>query len=178
MSRVDSNYERKDRDLYETPEWVTQALIPFLPDGGLKIWEPACGSGNIVRVLADNGYSVHATDAVDGEDFFKLENDYDCGGIVTNPPYSDSARFIRHAIDVMMFRGGFVAMLLPVDYDSAKSRRSLFAECPIFSTKVTLLKRIVWFERMDGKKAQPSENHAWFIWQWGHSGPPVLGWAP
>lgn len=178
MSRVDSNYERKERDLYETPEWVTQAVIPFLPSPPLKIWEPACGNGAIVRVLADNGYDVYATDKVDGEDFFEMKDPVGADGILTNPPYTDSAVFIQHAIDVMQRQRGFVAMLLPVDYDSAKSRRYLFAECPIFSKKIVLLRRIVWFERDDGKKAAPSENHAWMIWSWRHQGPPTIAWAP
>lgn len=179
MSRVDSHYERKDRDAYMTPDWVTKALLPHIPwKAGMKIWEPACGSGNIVRVLADAGYSVYATDQVDGEDFFRINDSQRSDGIVTNPPYTDSAVFAQHAIDVMMPRGGFVALLLPIDYDSAQSRRNLFAECPIFWKKVVLTKRIVWFERDDGKKAAPSENHAWFLWHWQHLGPPTIGYAP
>lgn len=31
MSQRDSGYQRKERDAYETPEWVTLALIPHLP---------------------------------------------------------------------------------------------------------------------------------------------------
>jgi hypothetical protein len=168
MSRVDSNYERKDRDLYETPAWVTQALI----------WEPACGNGAIVRVLADNGYHVHATDKVDGEDFFATNDSHGSDGIVTNPPYTDSAVFVQHAIDLMMPRSGYVAMLLPIDYDSAKSRRELFADCPVFAGKIVLLRRIVWFERDDGKRAQPSENHAWYLWSWTPHGRPTIRYAP
>ncbi len=177
MSRVDSNYARKERDEYNTPDWVVEALIPFLPECR-KIWEPACGQGNIVRVLADNGYDVYATDIVDGEDFFAAKSSQQSDGIITNPPYTDSAVFIQRAIDVMMPRNGFVCMLLPVDYDSAKSRRNLFADCPIFSGKIVLLKRIVWFERDDGKKAAPSENHAWYVWSWKKQGKPGLMYAP
>ena len=33
MSQRESGYERIDRDLYETPEWVTEALLPHLPAG-------------------------------------------------------------------------------------------------------------------------------------------------
>jgi hypothetical protein len=31
MSQRDSGYERKERDLYETPEWVTTTRAPDLP---------------------------------------------------------------------------------------------------------------------------------------------------
>ena len=177
MSRVDSNYARKDRDEYNTPDWVVEALIPFLPECR-KIWEPACGQGNIVRVLADNGYDVYATDIVDGEDFFHAETTHSVDGIVTNPPYTHVDFFIHRAIDYMMMRSGFVAMLLAADFDSAKSRRNMFADCPMFAKTIVLTKRIVWFERSDGKKAAPSENHRWYLWDWKHKGPPTIGYAP
>jgi hypothetical protein len=178
VSRVDSNYARKPRDLYETPPWVVEAVLPHLPFGG-KIWEPACGNGNIVRVLADAGYDVHASDALDGENFFAAKAvPAGTRGIITNPPYTDVADFIQHAIDLMMLRNGFVAMLLAADFDSAKSRRHLFADCRMFAKTIVLTRRIIWFERTDGKKPAPSENHRWFIWDWRHKGPPTIGYAP
>lgn len=177
MSRVDSNYARKDRDLYETPGWVVEALIPHLPEAR-RIWEPACGRGNIVRVLADNCYDVHATDIVDDDDFFDYYDASEIDGIVTNPPYTNVALFVMHAVVLVKPRQGFVAMLLSADFDSAVTRRHLFADCPMFAKTIVLTKRIVWFERSDGKKAAPSENHRWFIWDWKHKGPPTIGYAP
>jgi hypothetical protein len=73
---------------------------------------------------------------------------------------------------------GFVAMLLRTDFDHAKSRSHLFRDCPAFSRKVVLLNRIVWFTEANGKpKASPSENHAWFCWDWRHDGPPTIAYA-
>ncbi len=63
MSQRDSGYERKERDLYETPEWVTEALLPHIPYP-LEIWEPACASGKMVRVLGRR-HRVVATDISD-----------------------------------------------------------------------------------------------------------------
>jgi hypothetical protein len=51
MSQRDSGYERKALDRYDTPLWVTEALIPHLPRLPTFIWEPACGSGQMVNVL-------------------------------------------------------------------------------------------------------------------------------
>jgi hypothetical protein len=177
MSRVDSNYARKERDEYNTPFWVTHALVPHIPRGR-KIWEPACGQGNIVRVLLNAGYSVHAGDLVDGENFFDTDFPLDVDGIVTNPPYTVASLFIKHAISLMHSRVGFVCLLLPSDFSYAKGRRELFADSPIFIKKIELTKRIVWFERSDGKRAAPSENHAWYIWDWRHDGGARLAWAP
>jgi hypothetical protein len=65
-------------------------------------------------------------------------------------------------------------MLLRVDYDSAITRRHLFADCQAFATKLVLTRRIVWFEP---KIASPSENHAWFVWSWRHEGAPTIAYG-
>lgn len=180
MSQRNSGYARKERDEYSTPFWVVHALLPHIPWKPERIWEPACGQGNIVRVLASNGHAVYGSDIVDGDDFFDTNDTHQCDAIITNPPYTDCAVFIQHAIDLMMPKNGFVCMLLPSDFSYAKGRHELFADCPIFSVKIELTKRIVWFERDDGKRAAPSENHAWYIWNWryGHPTGARLIWAP
>jgi len=69
-----------------------------------------------------------------------------------------------------------VAMLLPMQWDAAKTRRDLF-EKPPFKAKYTLTKRIRW-ENPEQKKAGPSQNHAWFVWDWNYTGKPFMGWLP
>ena len=129
MSQRDSGYERKERDLYETPAWVTEALLPHLP-------------ASLPSVL-----------------------------VITNPPYELAREFIEKSLTI----ADHVAMLLRTDYDHAKSRAHLFGNCPSFAKKVVLTKRIKWFEY---STAQPSFNHAWFIWDSCHNGPPTLAYAP
>jgi len=170
MSQRDSGYERKERDLYETPAWVTEALLPHVPGDILEIWEPACGSGKMVRALENAGFTVHATDIDQGDDFLGDMIPY-AASIITNPPYALATPFIEMAL----FRGEFVAMLLRTDFDHAKTRSRLFAECPSFAKKVVLTKRIQWFEDSRGS---PSFNHAWFIWDHRHKGAPTLAYAP
>lgn len=188
MSQRDSGYERKERDLYETPEWVTLALIPHLPPCR-NIWEPACGSGKMARVLPNVSY---ATDLVtdyeegdDGHDFLKTKTApapvprFECTGIVTNPPYELATEFCNHALYLMRQVDGVVAMLLRTDFDHAKTRAHLFSDCPAFAKKLVLRKRIMWFEPEPGKKASsPSFNHAWYIWDWKHVGPPTIAYGP
>lgn len=175
MSQRDSGYQRKERDLYETPEWVTEALFPHLPGGLDAVWEPACGSGKMVRALEKFIVHVSGTDIEnDGLDFLK------CAGtsataIITNPPYVRAVEFCKHAIELMEPLNGFVAMLLRTDFDHAKTRQYLFSDCKQFAKKLVLTKRIKWFE---DSKGQPSFNHAWFIWDWKHSGPPTLAYGP
>ena len=66
-------------------------------------------------------------------------------------------------------------MLLPMNFDAAKGRRDLFAENPAFKAKYVLTKRIRW-ENLEQKAAGPSSNHAWYVWDRSHSGPPTMGW--
>lgn len=173
MSQRDSGYERKERDSYETPAWVTGALLPHLPKGIRVIWEPACGSGKMVRALTAGGYDVVGTDIEDGTNFLDCMEDTapQIDAIVTNPPYIHAQAFIEKAL----FLGDFVAMLLRTDFDHAKTRQHLFSGSSIFAKKLVLTKRIIWF---DGPSAAPSFNHAWYIWNRKHQGAPILAYGP
>lgn len=182
MSQRDSGYERKERDLYETPEWVTKALMTWLP-AKLRVWEPAAGSGKMVRALQDGGHSVFATDIDQGKDFLTCPTFWPApmgdNAIITNPPYELATQFCELALHIMEPRNGLVAMLLRTDFDHAKSRTHLFRDCPAFAKKIVLMKRICWFVEANGKpKASPSFNHAWYVWDWKHEGPPTIGYGP
>jgi len=181
MSQRDSGYERKERDLYETPSWVTEALLPHLRP--LKvIWEPACASGKMVRVL-ETIAEVWGCDIEPGDGYIFADflgptprvNVDSISAIITNPPYEDAVQFIGRALDRTEHLGGLVAMLLRTDFDHAKTRWCFFGGHPAFAKKLVLTKRIKWFE---DSKGQPSFNHAWFIWDWRHKGPPTLAYGP
>jgi hypothetical protein len=171
MSQRASGYERKTLDSYATPMWVTQALAPHLPAIGGQIWEPAAGDGQMVAALTGMGFDVFGTDIVDGVDFLDCVPRA-CAAVITNPPYAWAKAFIERALDVTR-PCGLVAMLLRADYDHAATRSSLFTHP--FAKKVALTKRIVWFA---GPKAAPSFNHAWFVWDYKHCGPPTLAYGP
>jgi hypothetical protein len=174
MSQRDSGYERKERDLYETPAWVTHALLPHIPERVQAIWEPACGSGKMARALSDGTrFIVRTSDIASGMDFLEQKPD-DSDAIITNPPYVLAQEFIEHAIGLTCARG-LVAMLLRTDYDHAMTRAHLFSMSPRFAKKVVLRRRIKWFE---DSKGSPSFNHAWFIWDWKHTGAPTLAYGP
>lgn len=182
MAQRASGYERKERDLYETPPWVTNVICEELLGPQHFVWEPAAGSGKMQRAMQKQGLRVFASDISPGEHLDCVENflntwvaPADVIAIVTNPPYIQAESFVRHALDLMRPRSGIVAMLLRADWDSAKTRRDLFADHPAFAMKLTLLDRIQWF---DGGGAGPSVNHAWFAWDWMQKGrAPMLRWA-
>jgi hypothetical protein len=175
-----SGYDRIPKEFYPTPSWVTEALLGSIVARPGTLWEPAAGAGDMVRVL-QNQYAVLATDVATGTDFLAVKSlpNSAIRGIITNPPYNRAEEFCAHALELTRPNGGFVAMLLRVDFDSAKTRGYLFRDCAAWAKKVVLTKRIVWFVEEDGKpKASPSENHCWMIWDHQHRGPPTIEYAP
>jgi hypothetical protein len=171
MSQRVSGYKRLARDAYYTPAWPTLALIPHLPAGITKIWESCGDQDGMATPLRHAGFEVTATDIVDGIDFFQCTSAHNYPRtIVMNPAYYDAQRFIEHALTI----ADIIAVLLMVDFDSAVTRRHLFADCPAFASKIVLLHRIRWFPDSTGS---PSFNHAWFLWNRAHVGAPRISYA-
>jgi hypothetical protein len=87
---------------------------------------------------------VHASDIeLGGCDFLACsETPEDCEAIITNPPHELATEFCEHALRLMQAVGGVVAMLLRVDFDSAKGRAHLFRDNRAFAKKLVLTKRI------------------------------------
>lgn len=189
MSQRNSGYLRQEADNYSTPAWVTRALLPHIPKRIKTIWEPAAGEGAMANVLRDHDFVVLATDIRSGNNMPTLDRSVDFlgeslpprdmwRGLVSNPPFNLAQEFIERALDLTRGDCGFVAMLLRADYDHAKGRRHLFADCPAFAKRLVLTRRIVWFvDPLTGKpKAAPSVNHSWFLWDYQHRGAPEISY--
>jgi hypothetical protein len=193
MGKHENGYARIERDYYPTPAWATEALAEHVELAGMRVWEPAAGDGRMSEVFKAAGASVYSTDIQDRgyagldavSDFIEAIPPTRLDLIATNPAYGE-----RNKIAVMFAErglkhiagGGLLALLLPVDFDSAVSRRHLFADCPAFAGKIVLTKRIVWFPSLDektGRQKAPKENHAWYLWRCKprlHS--PIILYAP
>jgi hypothetical protein len=104
MSQRDSRYARIPRNEYSTPRWVTRALLPHIRDIHL-VWEPAAGSGQIMRVLEDAALQVLATDIATGQDFLLAKAEPSSH----HPPYA-LFEIHQHALELMK-PDGIVAML-------------------------------------------------------------------
>jgi len=178
MGKHGTEYARVERDLYPTPSWVVGAVAEHLDLRGLTVWEPACGDGGMAAALRCQGCArVYASDIVDrgaGQDetldFLSAQNPrlerFDL--ICTNPPFGQRGRLATAFIEVGLQRlrtPGLLALLLPCDFDSAKTCARCFGDCPHFAAKIVLRERVVWFRRDDGIRAAPKENSAWFLWQ-------------
>jgi predicted RNA methylase len=177
MGKHENGYARVERDGYPTPSWCARALAEHVRLEGLRIWEPAAGSGHLARGLESAGARVFASD-VDAHPGLDAQFDFLMAGLpaglrqydgcVTNPPWGQGNRlavaFIESGLHRIASNGGFLALLLPTDFDSARTRLHLFHDAR-FVARISLTSRPVWFERTDGMKAAPKENCAWFVWQ-------------
>lgn len=190
MTQAASGYVRLEGDRYYTPAWVTEALLNVETFVG-GVCDPGAGAGHIVDVLkraglAASGFDV-APDRADivERDFFDLSAASVCDNVIGNPPYGTggrlAVRFIRQALALTAGSAaqGKVAMLLRVDFDSANGRRDLFADHPAFAAKYVLTRRIRW-ANLEQSAAGPTENHAWFVWDWRRRAGtvPTLGYLP
>jgi hypothetical protein len=174
MSQRCSGYERQANDHYPTPPWVVQIVAGYLRKHCKHVWAPADDEASpLVRTLATEGFHVVASI----DDFLRKDSlpDARITAVVTNPPWGPAGKlacaFIEHAVKL----APVTAMLLKIDFDSAKTRTPLFRDCPAFAGKIILLDRIVWFQT-EGAPG-PSENHAWFIWNARHKGLPTIAYA-
>lgn len=109
------------RDLFQTPRYAVELLIPFIPKNAI-IWEPAAGELRISRILQSLGYKVVSSDIQEPTkhrqqiDFlnstksFVEDNKIDT--IITNPPFSLKFDFITKALELDVKNFGF---LIPFD---------------------------------------------------------------
>jgi len=193
MGKHETGYVRVERDFYPTT-WTTAALTEVVDVVGKRIWESACGDGRMSKALIASGARVYSTDITDHGytglnglfDFTLFDQDppsFAHAAVITNPPFGPRGRlaeaFIRAGLHHL--GDGFLALLLPADFDSAKTREPLFGGCLWFAGKIVLTRRIKWFEHPDKPNRQPKENSAWFLW--GDTGLyehrlPVIKYAP
>lgn len=150
-----------------------------------SVWECACGAGHISKVLSDAGYDVKSSDIIDRgypetEIIDFLQSDESSrggrftGDIITNPPYKYAKEFVEKAIEVVE-DSAKVAMFLKLTFLEGKARRKMFDLYPpktiyVFSSRVCC-----------GKNGEfkPTENavaYAWFVWEKGFVGDPVIKW--
>lgn len=184
MSTVWNPEQRAAGDYYTTdPDAVEKLLNEIRPKG--VIWEPACGCGNISKVLEAHGYEVVSTDLYDrgygtpGVDFLQTTKLPDgCDWIITNPPYSLSDEFIKHAMDILPHGGRYVA-LLNLSYLAGKKRfKEIYREGYLDIVHV-FSGRINCYKNNEPTGHSSPVNYGWFVFQksdYGWCGLPQINW--
>ena len=153
---------RQEADFYPTPPEATQALVDWMrlsqASSLMVIWEPACGEGQISKVIEATGHNVLSTDlrntgyGIGGVNF--LTRKLHCDAIITNPPFALAEAFIRHALEITPT----VAMLVKAQFWHAAKRYALFQQHP-----PAYILPITW--RLDFLgQGQPMMDCAWNVW--------------
>ena len=157
--------ERRPTDLYPTPPDVTEALLRFLDiPSFFRVWDPAAGEGDMARQISAHGHTVYESDIMTGTDFLAADGPPNadlwlpCDWIITNPPFSISEQFIRHANELVHP----FAMLLKSQYWHASKRLRLFREVrPDYVLPLTWRPNFYFKEEHGGA---PLMDVMWCVW--------------
>ena len=174
-----TDHNRGSFDYYATEPKATELLLK-LEHFNNNILEPCCGEGHISEVLKRGGYNVTSRDLINrgyGEqaDFLDMANTEWNGDIITNPPYALAKEFVEKAIRIIP-RGNKVAMFLKLTFLEGKQRRELFRIFPPIRVWVSS-SRLACAMNGDFEKYSGSATaYAWFIWEKGFKGDPIIKW--
>jgi hypothetical protein len=171
MGNAASSSRERGHDPYDSGPEAAHALVDAeqtrLPR---VLWEPACGTGDIVKALRLRGREVIASDldsdlpgAMLGVDFlmeYKLP-DHRIQAIVTNPPFNLARQFVEHALTLCPR----VYMLLRLQFLEGQRRSSVLddnylARVLVFKNRLPRMHRRDW----TGKRTAPTLCMAWFVW--------------
>lgn len=175
--------ERRENDYYPTGE--TDAIRALMTYDGDKIraagsvWDPACGKGDMVNVIREEGLPCTASDLVDRRCPDSWQADYfSClksraAAIITNPPYNlitardGKGAWLRHTMEMPGW--SYCAFLLDWNWPAARSNgfNRLMQTYPF---SYAYLCR--WKIDFTGA-GQPPGRHAWFVWIRGWEGTPM-----
>lgn len=156
-------------EYFPTPALVTQALLAHWRPRAWAVWEPACGTGDMAKVLMAEGLGVIASDIVDrgykGQqstaDFLQTKTAA-ARAVITNPPFSRALAFMQHGIDLGIEE---MAFLTKVEFWVVGKNARFFDRHP-----PALVMPIV--GRVDfNKGGNPVMCFQWNVWDARHQGP-------
>lgn len=194
-----AEHEREENDYYATDPIAAELLLEVEPKLN-NIWECACGEGHLAKVFEKAGKLAKMSDIVNRNNDSRIEIidflDFGKGGllapavrnlpydIVTNPPYKFSTPFVQKALDIIA-EGRKVCMFLKLTYLEGKERKAFFQKYPpkviyVSSSRITCAMNGE-FEKVNPKtgkieKQSSAVCYAWFVWEKGFKGDPVVKW--
>lgn len=164
-----SEFPRRERDFYPTPESAVLPLVPHLPPAA-TYWEPCAGEGHLILALQKhwNGTPVSPSDAYAPDsgairkiDLFDVTTP-PAGLIITNPPWPQ--RKGQPTLDMIHHLSAMAPtwMLLSSDF----AHNAYFREVAPLCDKIVSVGRVSWMENgVSGK-----DNAAWYRFTKNHIG--------
>ena len=145
-----SNFERKARDFYATPDHAIEPLLPHLPES-TEFIEPCAGDYRLADFLVRHGHIC-----VDAYDIYPQSpkvRQADAlvepvsGLVITNPPWD------RKILHPMIDHFGHCWLLFDADWAHTKQSSDMMKRC----RTIVSVGRVKWFDNMTGK-----DNAAWY----------------
>lgn len=160
-----SQFERRERDAYDTPAEAVRPLLPHLKPG-TKFVEPCYGNGKLADALINAGHSmVMHSDIVSGglytpyADATAARFDHlgclqdDRTVFITNPPWS---RDVLHPIIENLCRQAPTWLLFDADWMHTLQSEPFMWNCH----KIVSVGRVRWIA---GTKMTGKDNCAWYL---------------
>ena len=145
-----SDYPRRERDFYPTPE---SAVLPLLDElrPETVFDEPCCGDGSLVRALENHGHHcLKASDIETGGDALEIQHS-DAMCFITNPPWS---RPILH--DMILHLSKLRPTWLLIDAGWMHTKQSI--QFMDYCLKIVSIGRVKWIE---GSKHTGKDDCVW-----------------
>lgn len=178
---------RVEDDFYATDPKSTKALLDNVKFEGDSFLEPCCGQGHISKLIEEYypNAEVVSQDLVDrgygntGIDFLTCEFDRKFDNVITNPPFKLAQEFIEKSLDILNDNGK-IAMFLKVQFLEGMGRKEFFEKAPLKYVYVFRARQSPWMNGSPvdekGKKWSSTMCFAWFIFEKGYEGEPIIRW--
>jgi len=181
-------------DFFPTPPWATRALCEWLlvvgaPIRSQRVWEPACGAGDMARPLGEYFADVWASDVHDygyGQvrDFLWPGHDEPVDWIVTNPPFRLAQQFAVKAIAeareglALLVRTAFLECANRYDGSGPKGDGvGLFAKTPPTDI-LQFVDRVPMFKGRLDPTGSTATAYCWLVWRKGAPRGTHFDWLP
>lgn len=186
LAGMSTTRERVEDDYYATPYDATKMLLDSVGFTG-SFLEPCVGGGHIAEVIKQYyDTEIFGSDLIDRgypntlvTDFLTYSFDRKFDNIVTNPPYSLAQEFLEKGIEVINDNGK-IAMFLKIQFLEGVKRREMFIKYPPRYIYVFSKRQNPWRNgnQVDekGKPWASTMCFAWFIWEKGFKGEPIVRW--
>ena len=183
---------RAENDFYATDPIAVEKLIQcldkeYLMQGRYNRLEPCVGTGNICEAFKDKLCEWTCLDIVDRgypdtvvADYLQWDSPKNYDLIVTNPPYSLATEFIKKSMTILA-EDGLCCMYLKLQFLEGVKRKELFDKYPpkyiyVFRNRMATWKNGLQKNPDTGKKWAETICFAWFVWEQGFKGEPIIRW--
>jgi len=170
---------RVENDFYATHPDSVKALLK-VEEIIYPALEPACGEGHISKFLGDNTTSLDLIDRGYGQqaDFLTQEFGGSYKTVITNPPFALFQEFVEKALKVASHK---VIMFGKLQALEGQKRATFLETTPlktvyVFKKRQQPMRNGKEFDEKTGKKMSSTMAFAWYVWEIGYKGEPIIKW--